>query len=144
MKWGSEATTDLAQIEAWWDEWPDANIGIVTGQDSGVVVIDLDCGPDPERPTMGGGQQCMIDLAQQIGQELPATVVALTPSGGSHLYFASPKDEEVKSSVGKTVYRTAAYLKNSSVKPTIRISAPNCSQALPYGHSSTRNRSMMR
>jgi putative DNA primase/helicase len=36
------ATTDAAQIEAWWRKWPDANIGIATGAISGVVVVDVD------------------------------------------------------------------------------------------------------
>jgi hypothetical protein len=27
---------------AWWSKWPDANVGIVTGAVSGLVVIDLD------------------------------------------------------------------------------------------------------
>lgn len=30
------------EIQAWWARWPDANVGIVTGVISGLVVIDLD------------------------------------------------------------------------------------------------------
>ena len=30
------------EIKAWWAKWPDANVGIVTGAVSGLVVIDLD------------------------------------------------------------------------------------------------------
>jgi len=30
------------QIESWWKDWPDANIGIVTGKISGVMVLDID------------------------------------------------------------------------------------------------------
>jgi archaellum biogenesis ATPase FlaH len=32
----------LEEITAWWSKWPDANVGIVTGAISSVVVIDLD------------------------------------------------------------------------------------------------------
>ena len=31
------------EIKAWWARWPDANVGIVTGAVSGLVVIDIDC-----------------------------------------------------------------------------------------------------
>jgi len=34
------ATED--EIQAWWLKWPDANVGVVTGAVSGLVVIDLD------------------------------------------------------------------------------------------------------
>jgi hypothetical protein len=37
-----DATDDLEQVSAWWTATPDANIGIATGQKSGLVVIDLD------------------------------------------------------------------------------------------------------
>lgn len=39
------ASTDPAQINEWWSTWPKANVGIVTGQRSGVVVLDVD-GPE--------------------------------------------------------------------------------------------------
>src|SRR6266700_2778202 len=32
-----DATTDEATIRDWWTRWPDANIGIATGADSGLV-----------------------------------------------------------------------------------------------------------
>ena len=47
-----DATTDISQIEAWWQQHPDANVAIAT---AGLVVIDVD-GPhipwiaeDPDR-----------------------------------------------------------------------------------------------
>ena len=35
-----DATTDLGQIEAWWTEKPDCNIGFAVG--NGIIAIDLD------------------------------------------------------------------------------------------------------
>ncbi len=35
-----DATTDTAQITAWWSRWPKANIGIATGD--GIAVVDVD------------------------------------------------------------------------------------------------------
>ncbi|MDW8356158.1 MAG: bifunctional DNA primase/polymerase, partial [Bryobacterales bacterium] len=35
------ATTDEQRVRAWWDRWPDANIGIPTGAPSGWLVVDV-------------------------------------------------------------------------------------------------------
>jgi len=37
-----DATADAGQIDAWWLESPNANIGVATGTESGVVVLDVD------------------------------------------------------------------------------------------------------
>ncbi len=37
-----DASAHPGQIEQWWSKWPDANIGIATGKDSGLMVLDLD------------------------------------------------------------------------------------------------------
>lgn len=64
----------VAEVEAWWSSWPDANIAIITGAVSGLVVIDLD-GPEAE--------QAAVQL------ELPATLICTT-GRGRHLYYAHP------------------------------------------------------
>ena len=38
----TDASNDPAQIVEWWTQWPDANIGVVTGALSGIVVADVD------------------------------------------------------------------------------------------------------
>lgn len=75
------ATTDEAQIRAWWKKWPKANIGIATGQASRLAVVDID------------GQKGFDTLAALLaaqGQELPATLMARSGrvGVGAHLYFA--------------------------------------------------------
>lgn len=39
--WEHKATTIEATIRRWWRRWPDAKIGILTGDD--VIVLDIDC-----------------------------------------------------------------------------------------------------
>lgn len=73
-----DATTDLDQIAAWWMEWPDANVGIVLGRVSGLVVIDVD-----ER---AGGLTALADLAGLIPETLSARTGA-----GMHWYFRTPE-----------------------------------------------------
>ncbi|MGB9905207.1 MAG: bifunctional DNA primase/polymerase, partial [Desulfotomaculales bacterium] len=62
------------EIREWWDRWPDANIGLVTGAVSGLIVLDLD-GPEA------------VELTKRQG--VPPTVVASTGKGW-HVYFAHP------------------------------------------------------
>ena len=38
------------QVIEWWDKWPDADIGVVTGGISGIVVVDIDGGKVPQLP----------------------------------------------------------------------------------------------
>src|SRR6516165_958945 len=37
-----DQTTDVQTIISWWNRWPQANVGIVTGAASGLWVLDLD------------------------------------------------------------------------------------------------------
>lgn len=37
-----DATTDPDKIRAWWNRWPEANIGLACGEASGVYVVDVD------------------------------------------------------------------------------------------------------
>lgn len=73
-----EATVEPEQIETWWAKWPNANIGIATGQKSGIVVIDID------RKNGIDGAVAAAEL------ELPKTLVIRTPSGGYHAYLHQP------------------------------------------------------
>ncbi len=77
----NDASADPAQVARWWSRWPEANIGIVCGAASGLVVIDVD-GPD-------GGEESLEALAAELGP-LPETVEALTGGEGRHLYFNHP------------------------------------------------------
>jgi hypothetical protein len=73
------ATTD--DVRAWFGRWPDANVGIVTGVVSGLVVMDV----DPRH----GGDVSLTDREREYGA-LPPTVEALSGGGGRHVYFAHP------------------------------------------------------
>jgi Protein of unknown function (DUF3631)/Bifunctional DNA primase/polymerase, N-terminal len=87
-----DATTDEAKIRKWWSGLPDAGIGAPTGAASGLLIIDIDVKPDGP-----GGYSALDELRQTLG-ELPETRMAMTPSGGVHLYFKHV--EGVRSSQG--------------------------------------------
>lgn len=78
-----DATTDEAQIRKWWETWPDANIGIACGRESGIVVLDID--------PRNGGEESLARLIEKHG-ELPTTATCTTGSGGAHHYFKYPKE----------------------------------------------------
>lgn len=72
-----DATCDSDQIEAWWRQNPDYNIGIATGEPSGLWVLDIDGDT---------GMEALLDL----GHGIPGTLTAETPSGGWHFVFVDP------------------------------------------------------
>lgn len=85
--WPEAATTDAAQIADWFSDWPDAQVGLVTGE---VIVLDVD-GPEGE---------AAIAKLEAEGEPLPATLEAHT-GRGRHLYFRAPKGSELRNSAGK-------------------------------------------
>ena len=86
------ATTDDAQIRAWWQQWPDAPVALCTGERSALVVIDID-------PRSGGVETWSALVAQH--DALPITPCVRTGGGGSHLYFAYPESNgQIKSRSG--------------------------------------------
>jgi len=76
-----DATTDPAQIAAWWDGTYLYNVGLATG--GGVVVLDVDINHSAGKY----GDETLAELEAQHGP-LPETWMCLTGGGGVHYYFA--------------------------------------------------------
>ena len=76
-----DSTLDKAKIRAWWKRWPQANVGIVTGVSSCLVVLDVD-------PAHGG--EASLDRLEDRHGELPTTARAFTGGEGFHYLFAHP------------------------------------------------------
>lgn len=85
-----EAGTDPIIIRQWWGSYVDANIGVATGDASGVVVLDID--------TKAGGETSLANLEQRY-EELPDTWAVETGGGGFHFYFRMP-NVDVRNSAG--------------------------------------------
>lgn len=82
---------EVEEARAWFNRWPDANVGIVTGAVSQLLVVDI----DPRH----GGVDGLARLERHHGP-LPFTVEAVTGGGGRHLYFRHPGPDDVHNSVG--------------------------------------------
>jgi len=76
-----EASKDADTIRAWWQKWPYANVGIATGQASGIIALDVDVAK--------GGEESLWGLEQRHGK-LPDTVEQITGGGGRHILFRHP------------------------------------------------------
>ena len=75
-----DASTDPERVRWWWRRNPDANIGIPTGEASGVLVVDVDVhGAD--------NGFAAFDCARSAGLVDGWGWLTRTPSGGLHAYF---------------------------------------------------------
>jgi hypothetical protein len=84
-----DATTDVDVIDRWFQQWPHANVGVLTGPRSGLMVVDVD-GPE--------GEASLAALQSRHG-ELPSTKV-ITTGRGRHLWFRYP-EARIGNSAGK-------------------------------------------
>jgi hypothetical protein len=77
----SDATRDEAIIRDWFTARPDALVAIATGEESGIVALDVDVDQGAYGP----------DSLEALGVTLhPATPTAHTPTGGFHMLFRHP------------------------------------------------------
>jgi hypothetical protein len=72
-----DATTDPEQIRKWFEKWPEANVGIATG-DQSFDVVDVDL--------KGDGPDTLRELELKHG-DLPDTIEQITGSGGRQIMF---------------------------------------------------------
>ena len=85
-----DASLNEKQIKRWWSDVPDANIAIVTGKVSGIVVLDVDVHGDQN------GGKVLDGLTAKFG-DLPTTPHVFTGGGGEHYYFRYPAGAEIPS-----------------------------------------------
>lgn len=92
--WNTSATTDLNQIEQWWTENKNYNIGVFA-KPSGFFVIDID--------PRNGGEDSFLKLEERAQGNLPPTVEAITGRWysdkgeavrGRHLIYKCPPNEK--------------------------------------------------
>jgi hypothetical protein len=88
-KAGTAGSRDPDQIKVWWQGDCSAMIGIITAVSpfSRVLIIDIDT-----KPGKPNGWESIFDLMEEY-EPLPETTSVITPSGGTHLYYAMPDGE---------------------------------------------------
>jgi len=82
-KYQSQLSSE-SEIIDWWNKWPEANIAIVTGKISGIVVLDID----------------IKHKRSSKEFKLPVTACAKSGSGGEHFFFKYPNNLKLKNGAG--------------------------------------------
>ena len=77
-EWDPYKTTPATkeQVESWWTKWPKANVGIIMGQVSGMIAVDMD-GPHG------------VELLKRANVSVPKTATVGT-GAGFHAYYKHP------------------------------------------------------
>ncbi|HEX7998663.1 MAG TPA: bifunctional DNA primase/polymerase [Pyrinomonadaceae bacterium] len=88
-----DATRDPATVRLHWRKFPDANIGIPTGEASGWLVLDI----DPRH----GGDASLTALIEEHGDAWLETMQSRTGGGGHHIIFAYPQGSNIRNSAGR-------------------------------------------
>lgn len=86
--WPNRATQDPKQIDAWFDEWPDANIG---GATKDKLVFDID------KRNQGWDTWGFL----KITEDFPNTLCATTAGGGAHVIYQLREGQQVKNGAHK-------------------------------------------
>ena len=90
-----DATIDVAQIDAWWREHPDANIGVAMGRSDLYAIDDDGVRHEGEAP-----DAALAAAAARGGNSWPATVVSRSGSGGRHYVFRDHRAPEERAKGG--------------------------------------------
>jgi putative DNA primase/helicase len=79
--WKERATKERRVIDEWWTKWPNANLGVVAGSKSGIVVLDVD-------PRHDGNSS--IEKIEEESGRVESPVESITGGGGRHIYYLHP------------------------------------------------------
>jgi hypothetical protein len=94
-----DASSNPEQIDRWWISNPKAGVGLPTGKENGIIVIDFDPRNAGVEEVDEDGNEYSRDAYEMahdlFGTELPDTWIVETPGGGLHFYFKHPGDRVV-------------------------------------------------
>jgi hypothetical protein len=104
--WEERATSNPDRIRRCWQTGR-YNVGIACGP-SGLLVVDLDAAKPGEQvpePWRAAGARSGVDVfalvCTEAGEPVPCmTYSVITPSGGGHLYYATPADSRLRNTAG--------------------------------------------
>jgi len=92
LNWGDLASSDPTKIKEWFATWPELNIGVATGRESGIFVMDID------------NEHSLTKFTDIYGE--PSPTLTAKSGRGRHLYFRHP---------GIHVKNTRGFYKTSGI-----------------------------
>ena len=87
--WQKSKNTTIDDYYRWYREYPNMNIGMLTGKASNLITIDID------------GEAGKRHLEKISNGDLPETVKFATPGGGIRLFYKYPNGIELKTKVDR-------------------------------------------
>ncbi|MGO4734272.1 bifunctional DNA primase/polymerase [Paenibacillus sp. 2KB_22] len=84
IKWKDRNIPSDQEVQDWFKRWPNANLGLVLGNDKGLVALDID------------GEYGHRQLLQLNNGEIPDTWSFSTPGGGMRYVFRAPTDQQCR------------------------------------------------
>ena len=113
-----DATTDMAQVEQWFHQYPECNWAIAVPGTAIVVDVDTLDGGDPNPwPRNQDGAASLMDCG----------AITLTPRGGRHYWFRQPSPNRWNSTAGKLAGKVDTRATNGYV-----IIPPSMTRNGPY------------
>lgn len=85
-----DASRSIGEVVGWWTRWPEANIGLATGERYWVIDIDGE-----------QGEQSWLDLSMHHSSDTWATRSVRTPGGGWHMIYRVPRGARLRNSASR-------------------------------------------
>lgn len=85
-----KATTDIAQINTYWGKWPNAMVGLPTGEPAGVWAVEIDISDKKTEIPFTTVEAQIAAIEAELGVQLPETRRIRTPRGGEHWLYRAP------------------------------------------------------
>ena len=86
--WQDAATCDPETVSAWWQQWPNANIAVACGVDSGIFTLDVD------------DESGVVEIEQKHGA-LPELFPQVWTARAWQAVFAYPEGRTIRNSAGR-------------------------------------------
>jgi bifunctional DNA primase/polymerase-like protein len=99
FSWPELATANVAQLDAWAEQFPGCNWALKTGRDSGVFALDIDIPGNGHGDA--DGRLWFGEMVAQHDCEWTNTLCQRTGGGGTQLFFKMPAGVLITNSSGK-------------------------------------------